>query len=96
MLRAKKVLRKICLVPAVLNDDMLLKILPQVVVGFFVTRFIRGSSYTAASSKGIQYYTVLNFLLQPNEGKKMKLPPEIGRLFLKFWFSLSMSLFTPM
>lgn len=51
--RAKEIQRKICILLEIFNDNVMLKILLRVVVGFLVTRFLRGSSYTAVSSKGI-------------------------------------------
>lgn len=70
-LRAKEIQRTIFLFSAIFSDNVMLKIFSCVVIGFFVTRSCHGLIYTGVLSKDIQYYAVLNFLLQANERKNV-------------------------
>ena len=83
------------LLPAIFNDVVLLKIVPRVVIGFFVTNIMEDSTYPTLQSKGIEFMSVMNFSLQPNE-KKEKFASEVGKVYSKFRYSLLMSSFLAM
>ena len=89
--RGKEIQRKICLLPAIFNDNIMLMIVPRVVTGFFATSVLCGSSYTTISSTAIQFYSVLNFSLQPHDRKNLKFSSEVGKMYSKFRYSLLMS-----
>lgn len=67
--RVKETQRKMCLLTAIFSDNEMWKSLPQFVIRFLTTRFLRGSNFTAVSFKDIQYYSELDFLLQLNKRK---------------------------
>lgn len=63
--RVREILRKKCCSSSFLNDDVMLKLFSQVVIGLIVTHFLRGSSYRAVLRKPIQYNAVLSFRCSP-------------------------------
>lgn len=94
--RIKEIQKKLCLLPALFNDHLMLKVIPRVVLGFLVTTITEGSSYISLETKGIEFFSVLYFSKQPNEKKKEKFESEVGRIYSKFRYSLLMSSFLAM
>lgn len=94
--RTKDIQTKLCLLNGLFDDHFLLKVIPKVVVGFFVTNADEGSEYRALEAKGVDYFSVLYFAKQPNEKKNVKYSSQAGRFYSKFRYSLSMSSFLAM
>jgi len=86
--RGKEIQRKLCLLPALFNDHVMLKILPRVVIGFLVNNIANGSTLGNVERKGVEFLSVMYFSKQPNEKKKEKFDTEVGRIYSKFRYSL--------
>ena len=89
--RTKDIQTKLCLLNGLFDDSFLLKVIPKVVVGFFVTNADEGSEYRALEAKGVDYFTVSYFAIQPHERKNAKFSSHVGRIYSKLRYSLSMS-----
>lgn len=94
--RVKEIQTKLCLLNGLLNDNFLLKVLPRVVVCFLVTNTIDGSGSLNLENKGIEYLSVLFFSKKVDESKIEKFNSEVGKIYSKFRYSLSMSSFLAM
>ena len=68
--RAKEIQQKLCLLPAIFSDQIMLKILPRVIMGFFFNNIVPGSPYTIMETKGVRFLSILFFSKKPNEKKK--------------------------
>ena len=86
--RGKELQRKLCLLPAIFNDQVMLKILPRVVVGFFVNSIHSGSQYSVLERNGVDFFSTLYFSIQAKEKKKEKYASEVGKIYSKFRYSL--------
>lgn len=86
--RAKEIQHKLCLVPAFFSDNIMLKILPRVVMGFFFNNIVSGSPYSIIEMKGVEFWNILFFSKKPKEKKKEKYSSEVGQFYSKFRYSL--------
>ncbi len=93
--RMKEIQHKLCLLPALFNDQLMLKILPKVSIGFLATQIQEGLSNLALELKGVEFFSVLYFSRQPSE-KKEKFNSEVGQIYSKFRYSLLLSSFLAM
>ena len=94
--RVKEIQKKLCLLPALFNDQFMLKILPRVVIGFLVNNIQDGAVFHDLESRGIDLFGILYLSLQPNEKKKEKFNSDVGRFYSKFRYGLLMSSFLAM
>ena len=94
--RAKDILNKLCLLPALFNDQFMTRILPRVIIGFIVTNVDIGSGYSSLEAKGIEFFSTLFFSKQPNEKKQEKFSTEVGQIYSKLRYGLLMSSFLAM
>lgn len=67
--RGKELQRKLCLLPAIFNGQVMLKILSRVVVGFFVNSIHSGSQYSVLERTGVDFFSTLYFSIQAREKK---------------------------
>lgn len=86
--RGKELQRKLCLLPAVFNDQLMLKILSRVVIGFLVNNVPSESPYAGIEAMGVQFFSTMYFSKKPNETKKEKFTSEVGKFYSKFRYSL--------
>ena len=54
--RMKEIHRRLCLLPVLYNDQLMLMILPRVVLGFLVTNIVNGAAYVTLERNGITFY----------------------------------------
>ena len=94
--RTKEIHTKLCLLPAMFNDQVMLKIIPRVVIGFLVTNVQDGLSNYSLETKGIDLFSILFFSKQPKEKRNEKYNSDLGKVYSKFRYSLSMTSFLAM
>ena len=94
--RLKEIHKKLCLLPALFNENFMLKVLSRTLMGSFLNMVQSGESYNMLEKQGLDMISIMYFAKQNNEKSKEKYSSAIGKLFSKFRQSLLSTAFLAM
>lgn len=93
--RMKDIHRKICLLPALFNDNFLSKIMARCILGVIYNK-CTNQSVQSLLAAGTEMITVLYFSRKPDEKWKDKYESDIGKIFSRFRNGFMLSAFLAM
>ncbi len=91
--RLKEIQKKLCLLPALFNEQYLLTVLSKCLIGFGNNCICKGSDLEALVGTGIDLISVMYFCRKPNEKAKEKFDSIQGKLFSRFRHGFMLSAF---
>ena len=91
--RLKEIQKKLCLLPALFNEQYLLTVLSKCLIGFGVNCILQGGDLQALVGNGIDLISVMYFCRKPKETTKEKFDSFHGKLFSRFRHGFLLSAF---